>query len=151
MILDSSDEMWQVMQLCHRLHRQMYNRLTQIGLYRGQPPILHFLMQKGTMNQKELAQLLEISPATVTVALKRMEKSGLIQRTVDKEDQRSLCVQVTDYGRRMGQQAQEILQEMSDNFTACLSSDEAEIFRNIVAKLMAATDTELDQEGFSHG
>jgi DNA-binding MarR family transcriptional regulator len=77
-----------------KLHRQRADELlNEIGLHVGQEMLLNILWTEGEMTQSELASQLEIQPATLTVALRRLEKSGLIVRSRDPEDQRVSRVQ----------------------------------------------------------
>jgi len=77
-----------------KLHRQRADELlNKIGLYVGQEMLLNVLWTEGEMTQTELANRLEIQPATLTVALKRLEKAGHIVRSRDPEDQRVSRVQ----------------------------------------------------------
>lgn len=88
-----------------RLIRMFYSRiqsqLAEVGLYRGQPPILMLLYKNDGMSQKEMARALNLSPATMTVTLKRMEKAGLVLREMDEHDQRILRVHLSEKGREM--------------------------------------------------
>ena len=88
-----------------RLIRMYYSRiqsqLAEAGLYRGQPPILMLLYKNDGMSQKEMARALNLSPATMTVTLKRMEKAGLVLREMDEHDQRILRVHLSEKGREM--------------------------------------------------
>lgn len=88
-----------------RLIRMYYSRiqsqLVEVGLYRGQPPILMLLYKNDGMSQKEMARALNLSPATMTVTLKRMEKAGLVLREMDEHDQRILRVHLSEKGREM--------------------------------------------------
>ena len=88
-----------------RLIRMYYSRiqsqLAEVGLYRGQPPILMLLYKNDGMSQKEMARALNLSPATMTVTLKRMEKAGLVLREMDEHDQRILRVHLSERGREM--------------------------------------------------
>ena len=88
-----------------RLIRMYYSRiqsqLAEVGLYRGQPPILMLLYKNDGMSQKEMARALNLSPATMTVTLKRREKAGLVLREMDEHDQRILRVHLSEKGREM--------------------------------------------------
>lgn len=88
-----------------RLIRMYYSRiqsqLAEVGLYLGQPPILMLLYKNDGMSQKEMARALNLSPATMTVTLKRMEKAGLVLREMDEHDQRILRVHLSEKGREM--------------------------------------------------
>ena len=118
--------LWGMMKLMHRVHNALHTRLLHVGLYRGQPPVLHFLSAEGAMSQKELADKLYLSPATMTVTLKRMEKAGLIERHTDPGDQRVQLVRVTDYGREMSGVAQSILLDIRDECLTGFSQREQE-------------------------
>jgi DNA-binding MarR family transcriptional regulator len=68
-------------------------------VHQGQPPLLFALSREDGQTQSELAEKLRITPATVTVMLKRMEKNKLLQRRPDSKDQRKSRVFLTDKGR----------------------------------------------------
>jgi DNA-binding MarR family transcriptional regulator len=77
-----------------KLHRQRADELlSEIGLHVGQEMLLNVLWSEGEMTQTELANQLEIQPATLTVALRRLEKAGFIVRSRDPNDQRVSRVQ----------------------------------------------------------
>ena len=88
-----------------RVIRMYYGRmqaqLAEVGIYRGQPPIMGLLYQHDGMSQKEMASALNLSPATMTVTLKRMEKAGLVRREMDEHDQRILRVHLSEQGKQM--------------------------------------------------
>ena len=50
------------------------------------------------MSQKELVSKLMVKPPTVTVMIRRMEKSGFIQRRQDEQDQRVSRIYLTPLG-----------------------------------------------------
>lgn len=66
----------------------------------GQPPILVCLLENGTCTQNELAKTLNVSPASVAVSLKRLQKNGLVEKVVDENDLRRNRISLTDKGRR---------------------------------------------------
>lgn len=81
------------------LHRQVVSGLLKnMGLYDGQPRLLIHLSDKGGCNQRELADFLNVSNATIAVSLKRMEKCGIIKKSPDKNDLRNNIITLTDKG-----------------------------------------------------
>ena len=79
-----------------KLHRQRADELlNQIGLHVGQETLLDVLWTEGEITQTELANRLGIQPATLTIALKRLEKNGLVVRSRDPEDRRVSRVQAS--------------------------------------------------------
>jgi DNA-binding MarR family transcriptional regulator len=77
--------------LRHRMHAH--------GLHRGQPPVLFALQEKDGMANSELAEFLEITPATLTNKIKRMERLGLVTKQRDPEDARISRIYLTEKGR----------------------------------------------------
>ena len=90
------------MALYNTYHAQK-NRLRpgreKIGLSPGQPRILNYLSRRNNCMQKEIAQALDIRPATVSRILNNMVEAGLVQRSPLAERKRAECISVTDKGR----------------------------------------------------
>ena len=72
--------------------------LEETGLGSGQVPVLMELSRGGRLSQKELAQRVHVTPATMSGLLKRMERSGFIRRTTDENDARVSLVELTEEG-----------------------------------------------------
>jgi MarR family transcriptional regulator, organic hydroperoxide resistance regulator len=69
------------------------------GIHHGQGRVLCAIARNGELSQIEIAHGLHIERATVTNMVQRMEKSGLIERTPDPEDQRVMKVRLTPDGK----------------------------------------------------
>lgn len=98
-----------------RLHRHTLHLLLQekgIEVYPGQPPLLFRLSEEDGQSQKELAKKLRIKPATLTVMLTRMEKTGLVQRKPDERDQRISRVFLTEQGNQAIQAVKDTMQDL---------------------------------------
>ena len=67
-------------------HYVVRRALKDSGVYFGQPPILDYLAKNGTGTQNEIAKALYVSPASVSVSLRRMQKAGLIEKAADETD-----------------------------------------------------------------
>ncbi len=92
------------------LYRQIVDKkLEEKGIYFGQPPILRYLSEHPNATQKDIADFLRVSQASIATSVKRMEKSGLIKRTSDKNDARRNNLKLTDKGCEMEKIAGEIM------------------------------------------
>lgn len=81
------------------LHRYAISTsLSGMKLYRGQPEILEYLDEHGDCSQRELADFLGVTPASIATSLKRMSKSGFIERTSDENDRRINRLRLTEKG-----------------------------------------------------
>ncbi len=88
-------------QVC-RLHRQRADvLLNQIGLHVGQEMFLCGLWANEGVTQTELAEILQLQPATVTNTLQRLEREKIIERRDDLDDQRVSRVYTTEKGRNL--------------------------------------------------
>ena len=88
-------------QVC-RLHRQRADvLLNQIGLHVGQEMFLCGLWANEGVTQTELAEILQLQPATVTNTLQRLEREKIIERRDDLDDQRVSRVYTTQKGRNL--------------------------------------------------
>ena len=84
------------------LYRQRSRQLLHdLGLHRGQPRILYLLWKTDGMKQKEIAEALQLQPATVTRMLQRMEKSGFLKKSQDLNDMRVSRIHLTEKGREI--------------------------------------------------
>src|SRR3954464_15875156 len=85
--------------LIHRTRLSDY--LSEYNLYVGQEMLLKCLWNQDGLSQKEIADLMGIQAATATRMVIRMERSGLVQRRTDPDDQRVSQVYLTDLGRSL--------------------------------------------------
>lgn len=95
-------------------HRLASHVFEQMGLYRGQPPVLFELGKHEGISQAELAEVLEVTPVTMTHMLRRMETSGLIARQRDESDLRISRVYLTEKGKTALGQAIQLADQMDD-------------------------------------
>ncbi len=137
-----------------RLIRMYYSRiqsqLAEVGLYRGQPPILMLLYKNDGMSQKEMARALNLSPATMTVTLKRMEKAGLVLREMDEHDQRILRVHLSEKGREMCETGESrigvVTAELLEGFTLAEQQQLNEYLGRIARNMERVVEKEPEQD-----
>ena len=118
-----------VAQVCHLHHMRVHQLLEEIGLYRGQPPVLFALWEREGQTQSELAARLGNTPATVTRTLQRMEKAGFIARRPDPKDQRVTRVYVTEAGWAVETRLKAIKERMEQEVFGGFTPPESQAFR----------------------
>lgn len=94
--------------------RQMVNEsLGPLGLTSAEGNILlHLLTQPEVLRQDEIGEQLEISKPAVSRALDSLETKGLVQREKDSADKRVSRVLLTDRGRGLGPQVEQIYNDV---------------------------------------
>ncbi|HZJ77190.1 MAG TPA: MarR family transcriptional regulator [Clostridia bacterium] len=80
-------------------HRCYFHQSVTSKVYPGQPPILEYLLKNDNCTQKELADFLSVSPASIATSIKRMQKNGLVQKLSDARDLRYNRIKITQKGR----------------------------------------------------
>lgn len=89
--------------LARARHQAFCAELSRCGLKDlGQPMILALLQKKGreegAASQRELADAMRVSPATIAVSLKSLEREGYVEKRGDPADQRRKAVRLTKKG-----------------------------------------------------
>lgn len=86
--------------LISRAHHNLASKVfREIGLYRGQPPVLTELGKQEGITQSELAERLELTQATMTNLLNRLEASGFIHRQRNSRDSRCSNLYLSEAGK----------------------------------------------------
>ena len=86
--------------LVSRAHHNFANKVfAEIGLFRGQTPVLSELGKHEGITQSELAEKLELTQATMTNLLKRLEASGFIHRQRNSRDSRCSNLYLSEAGK----------------------------------------------------
>ncbi len=120
---------------------------SKLGLYFGQPGILEYISLNNGCTQKELAEHLHISPASVATTLKRMEKSGFIARKEDKNDSRKKRLMATEKGVNALRNFRIVCDETDVQLFNGFSDEEKEQLMSYLKRLNAnIADSELSRE-----
>lgn len=96
----------------------------------GNPMILFLLQEKGrggkVAAQRELADALHVSPATIAVSLKSLEREGYVEKLSDETDQRRKAVRLTQKGEGAMQRCYQVFQAVDRSMFEGFSPDEME-------------------------
>lgn len=121
-------------------------KLEKIGIGPGQVMILLDLERMRSCRQRELAEHMQLTPATISAALKRLEKNGLITRTADTTDARATVVALSEAGKDACNAARKVLVETDREICAGIGGDGCremiayfDIMLNNVEKAMEGT------------
>lgn len=120
-----------------RAHRNLVRRqMRTMGLNRGQPPVLFALHHKDGLSNSDLAEFLEITPATMTNKVKRMERSGLVIRQRDEEDERVSRIYMTEKGRSIMDRLRQAMLEKEDAMLEGFSDSEIQRIKDDMCKIL---------------
>lgn len=101
------------MELLFLIETSRKNKLSPIyshmGLTAGQPRVLNCLLEKDSITQKELSMQCMIDPTTLSRILDKLENKNYIKRIPHPTCRRSFQIILTENGRTLAQQIEQIL------------------------------------------
>ena len=126
----------ETMMKVNKMHRAMMDlRVKEIGIHRTQHRILMHLARDGMLpSQKELADKLDITPAAVTVALRKIEQNGYIERSLG-HDSRYNELKITPKGRAVADRTRELFTAADTAMFDSFSEQELESYIACLEKM----------------
>jgi DNA-binding MarR family transcriptional regulator len=124
-----------LVQICRLHHSRARTLLEEFGLFRGQPPLLFALWEEEGRTHSELSEHLHVQPATITKMIKRMERTGFVERRQDAEDQRVSRVYLTAAGRKVRESVEGVLRELEKQTFAGFSSEERALLNQFLLRV----------------
>jgi MarR family transcriptional regulator, organic hydroperoxide resistance regulator len=79
--------------------------LEPMGLTHPQYLVMLALWEFEPVSVKNLSQMLQLDPGTLSPLLKRLESAGLLRRDRNTQDERALAVALTEKGRQLRDEA----------------------------------------------
>ena len=128
----------EMMMKTHHMHRSLIDsRVHEIGVHRTQHRILmHLARHEHLPSQKELAEHLDITPAAVTLALKKIERDGYIERTLG-QDNRFNELRITEKGRDIVKRTRKLFSEADLSMFEGFSDAELSTYLLCLEKMQA--------------
>ncbi len=92
---------------------------------------------RGTCSaQRDLAEMLHISPPAVSNSLKSLERGGYITREPGKEDARCIHVRLTDKGRKAVEGCREAFDAVTARMLAGVSEEERVLLMDLHQRML---------------
>ncbi len=121
-----------------RAHTAYIDRqLSELGLSNGQGGVISALGRAGSLTQNALARFRQVTPATISIMLDRMERDGLVERFSPKENSRAKYVRLTEAGQALFVRLDALMNRQSDVVFAGLSQREKEQAAGLFKRLTA--------------
>lgn len=112
--------------------------LEPMGLTHPQYLVMLALWEESPLSVKQLSNLLQLDPGTLSPLLKRLEAAGYLTRQRDPRDERSLAVRLTDSGQNLRTEALKIPPAIIDRLDMPLKDLEA-LHKSLTRVIAAAT------------
>lgn len=106
----------------------------------SQKRILILLRESGVTTQSALTQRLGIQPGSASEVVRKLEKAGLLVRTVSAADRRTTDLWLTDRGRLQAEEAHTQREARHQQMFSCLMDQEKETLLSLLERVNASWD-----------
>jgi DNA-binding MarR family transcriptional regulator len=125
----------------HRAYQRLLEkRIAPYGVTRGQWYFLRVLWDEDGLSQRELSARVGMMEPTTVIALRGMEKSGLIRRVRSADDKRKAQVWLTPKAKRMRKTLLQVARGITDQAEAGIHRDDLAVLRRIMPRITANLD-----------
>ncbi|MQY06669.1 MarR family winged helix-turn-helix transcriptional regulator [Actinomadura macrotermitis] len=115
-----------------RIRRAQTERLAPLGLTPAQARVLRLVVGGGPLRMVDLADRLQVVPRSVTTLVDALEEAGLVTRTPDPANRRSLLVEPTERGRAVRAEMAGIRRQAAEEVLAPLTAEQREVLRGLL-------------------
>lgn len=92
--------------------------------------MLSCLWQREFATPKQISEILCLETSTISGVLDRMQKKGLIDRVINREDRREVRVVPTEKGKQLQEPITEIIDEVNEEVLKCFTEEEVTALKN---------------------
>ena len=114
----------------------MHKMMTETGLHFRQIPILGFVEHCAGCTQNELAQAMGLSPSSIALSTKRLEKSGFLYKRTDAENLRCKRLYLSAKGQSAYRAARQGTQDFYRELMRGIKDDQARQVEDILKSMI---------------
>jgi MarR family transcriptional regulator for hemolysin len=112
-------------------------RVRERGLTLARARALMALSRRGALNQRELAEELEIETPTLVRVLDSMEKQGLIERRAEENDRRVKQIHMTAQGLAAYETVHALSAELREELMSNVAAEEISTTLDVIRRMTA--------------
>lgn len=150
-------ELYQIMGRLHKLElvRMLSHRkeTQEYGLYFGQMPVLDYVADHPGCTQVEIADFLQVSPASIALSTKRLQKAGYLTKEFDADNLRCKRLNLSEAGDRARRLCREKMDQLDQKAFQGFSQDElctlAQMLDRITVNLTGEEENVVNGQTFN--
>lgn len=135
--------------LLHWLSRKHFQyceaKFQSVGIWPGQVPILMELGKHGRLSQRDLAEKVRVTPATISGTLKRLERNGVIVRTGTEDDARVSLVSLSERGKQLMEEAHSVFAEADELLVQGFTQEEQELALVLIRRMLENVHAAMEE------
>jgi MarR family transcriptional regulator, organic hydroperoxide resistance regulator len=125
----------------HRaFQRLLERRIAAYGVTRGQWYFLRVLWITDGLSQRELSARVGMMEPTTVIALRSMERAGLVQRVRSDDDRRRVGVFLTAKAKRLRNELLVVAKGITDAAEDGITAGDLGVFRRVISHMTANLD-----------
>ena len=105
---------------------------------RGFGRILELLSRYDGLSQRQIADMLDIRPQSISEAIATLEERGLIRKEINEQDRRGLLIYITEDGLKMQTELYNERVRNAKRIFASISEEEKQTLLGLLEKVTAA-------------
>ncbi len=118
------------------LHDKIRRESESFGISKGNYRIFYHLAHEDDLTQRDIVNMTHLSAPSVSVALRKMEDDGLVERRPDKSDMRNSIVSLTEKGREIDRKIFESVRNNEENMLDGFNEEERKILKKLLIKIV---------------
>lgn len=123
-----------IVYLARLLRGHFSEALRAEGVFGGQHELIGIIYDRPGITASTLAKMLDLSQATVSVSMKRLERSGMVKKEYDETDSRTIKLFLTDEGKKAFEKVGETMIETENKLVSGFTEEEITMFREFLKK-----------------
>ncbi len=144
----SNRDIMGMMENLHLLRGLFVRRISRDSpIHFGQIAIMKTIEQNENCTQATIAERLSVTPASVAVSTKRLQKAGLITKTVDQDNLRCKRLSLTEKGRTAIEKHIGIFDRYDSRVFSSLTEEEKEQLFELLKRLADAMQEAVGIDG----
>jgi DNA-binding MarR family transcriptional regulator len=120
--------------------------LMQLNLGISHVKALHHIAKAGEVPMKDLAELLAMTPPSVTALVRRLEQTGLVERSQHASDSRVRLLRLTDEGQHLADTLRQQRLHMMAQLLATLDVADQRMLLDLLERAITAAESLIDAE-----
>ena len=114
----------------HSVFQYLNGKLSEYDVTPSQYGVLSCLWQREFATPKQISEILCLETSTISGVLDRMQKKGLIDRVINRNDRREVRVVPTEKGKALEEPISKIVDEVNEEVLKCFTDEEVALLKN---------------------
>ena len=114
----------------HSVFQYLNGKLSEYDVTPSQYGVLSCLCQREFATPKQISEILCLETSTISGVLDRMQKKGLIDRVINRDDRREVRVVPTEKGKALQEPISKIIDEVNEEVLKCFTEEEVALLKN---------------------